>query len=110
MKFGLHPSEELVRLFREKPYQGQDPQKASVIFLSSDANYSPEISEHRFFNYILEYHQDGVTFWMRHGCHHPFMLPDYPLHKGCRPVNCHECYNYRRPVTAMASWCIIRQV
>ena len=82
MNFGLHPSEELVRLFREKPYQGQDPKKASVIFLSSDANYSPEISEHQFFEYILEYHQDGVGFWRRHGSHHPFMLPDYPLHKG----------------------------
>ena len=82
MEFGLHPSEELVRLFREKPYQGQNPNKASVLFLSSDANYSPEISEHQFFNYILEYHQDGVGFWKRHSCHHPFMLPDYPLHKG----------------------------
>lgn len=23
------------------------------------------------------YHQDGVSFWRRHGVHHPFLLPSY---------------------------------
>ena len=40
----------MVELFNKKPFQGQAPEKASIVFLSSDANYSPEISKHPFFN------------------------------------------------------------
>lgn len=79
MKFNIHPSDELVELYRKRPYQGQSPEKASIIFLSSDANYSPEISNHPFFENILEYHKDGAAFWKKHGCHHPFLLPSYPF-------------------------------
>ena len=25
----------------------------------------------------MEYHEDGVAFWLRHGVHHPFLLPEY---------------------------------
>jgi hypothetical protein len=25
----------------------------------------------------MEYHADGVSFWRRHGVHHPFLLPTY---------------------------------
>lgn len=80
MEFGLHPSRQLVDLFKERPYQGQNPVKASILFLSSDANYSPEISNHNFFKYILEYQADGVAFWKKHNCHHPFLLHNYPFH------------------------------
>ena len=38
MKFSRHPSEELVALFSKRPYQGQSPEKARIIFLSSDAS------------------------------------------------------------------------
>ncbi|HKL26109.1 MAG TPA: hypothetical protein VJ910_07805, partial [Desulfuromonadales bacterium] len=69
MQFQKHTSEELVDLFRSKPFQGQYPEKARIIFLSSDANYSPEISDHPFFKKILEYQDDGVAFWKKHGCH-----------------------------------------
>jgi len=55
MKFDIHPSQQLVELFNKRPYQGQSPEKAKIIFLSSDANYSKQISEHRFFDFILEY-------------------------------------------------------
>lgn len=82
MAFERHPSADLVRLFQDKPYQGQVPEKASIIFLSSDANYSPDISSHHFFNNILEYHQDGVSFWQKQKVHHPFLLSLYPFHKG----------------------------
>jgi len=81
VEFGIHPSDELVQLFREKPYQGQNPYNAKIIFLSSDANYSPEISNNPFFDYILEYQNNGIEFWEKHECHHPFLLPDYPFDK-----------------------------
>jgi hypothetical protein len=79
MTFDIHPSHELVALYRKRPYQGQSPEQAAIIFLSSDANYSPKISNHPFFGNILEYHKDGVAFWKRSGCHHPFLLPGYPF-------------------------------
>lgn len=81
MKYQQHPSEELVRLFREKPFQGQDPERARVLIVGNDANYSPEISSHGFFRMILDYHRDGIVFWKKHGKHHPFLLPDYPFDK-----------------------------
>lgn len=89
MKFGRHPSAELNSLFLQKPYQGQAPEQARIVFLSSDANYSPEISDHDFFKYILEYQQDGVSFWKKYGVHHPFLLDCYPFDKtkGGRPFH-----------------------
>jgi hypothetical protein len=81
MEFSSHPSEQLSRLYHEKPFQGQLPEAARIIFISSDANYSPEISEHVFFNRILEYHADGVEFWKRHAVHHPFLLDTFPFDK-----------------------------
>jgi len=65
MDFQKHTSTEMVLLFQNKPYQGQDPLKAKILFLSSDANYSPKISEHPFFKYVLEYHKNGVDFWKK---------------------------------------------
>ncbi len=89
MAFNIHPSDTLQKLFKEKPYQGQSPEKASIIFLSSDANYSKEISNHSFFEYIIEYQQDGVKFWQKYGCHHPFLLDNFPFNKnsGGRPFH-----------------------
>lgn len=87
MKFEKHTSPEMVELFNRKPFQGQSPEKAKIVFLSSDANYSPKISNHSFFNYILEYQKDGIAFWKKYGCHHPFLLPNYPFDKrldGCK--------------------------
>lgn len=81
VKYDVHPSTELVRLFGAKPFQGQDPSKAKILILGNDANYSPEISEHAFFQRILEYHSDGILFWQKHEKHHPFMLNEYPFDK-----------------------------
>ncbi len=94
MAFNIHPSVSLQKLFREKPYQGQSPEKASIIFLSSDANYSTEISNHSFFEYIIEYQQDGVKFWQKYGCHHPFLLENYPFKKNSGGVPFHR--NFRK--------------
>jgi len=81
VKYDVHPSTELVRLFVAKPFQGQDPSKAKILILGNDANYSPEISEHAFFQRILEYHSDGILFWQKNKKHHPFMLVEYPFDK-----------------------------
>jgi hypothetical protein len=93
MNFQKHTSAEMVSLFQNKPYQGQDPLKAKILFLSSDANYSPEISEHDFFKYILEYHDDAVSFWKKYKVHHPFLLPNYPFHKGKAGVPFHRNFS-----------------
>lgn len=93
MRFHKHPSSELVELFHHRPFQGQSPEQASIIFLSSDANYSPEISGHSFFKRILEYHANGVSFWKRQGCHHPFLLPDYPFNKNTGGVPFHRNFS-----------------
>jgi len=81
IKYQRHQSSELNALFAAKPYQGQSPEKASVIFLGNDANYSEEISQNDFFKFIIEYHVDGVKFWKKYGVHHPFLLDSYPLNK-----------------------------
>ncbi|MCK9505144.1 MAG: hypothetical protein M0Q95_13310 [Porticoccaceae bacterium] len=81
MDFQKHPSAQLSSLFSSKPWQGQNPGLARVIILSSDANYAPEISNHPFFQYILEYQRDGVSFWKKYGVHHPFLLDSFPFNK-----------------------------
>ena len=93
MKFQKHPSGEMTALFHKRPYQGQSPEKAAIIFLSSDANYSPEISRHPFFEYILEYQKDGVAFWKKYGCHHPFLLSQYPFKRNQSGVPFHRNFN-----------------
>ena len=80
-EYGMHPSKKLIDLYTAKPFQGQYPEKATVVFWGRDANYSCRISEDDFFRQILSYHEDGVTFWEDpdRKCHHPFLLPDYPF-------------------------------
>ncbi len=87
--FTLHSSPELVKLFRQQPYQGQDPQQARVVFLSSAANYSRQLSQHRFFRRVLEYHQQPINFWRSTGVHHPFMLKEYPFDRRMEGVPFH---------------------
>ncbi len=76
-EFGIHPSEKLQKLFEQKPYQGQNPEKASILFLSSDANFDKNIESMPIFPKIEEYLKDGVSFWKKYSIHHPFMLPEY---------------------------------
>lgn len=93
MTFQKHPSETLVNLFKEKPYQGQSPEIAKVIFLSLDANYSEEITNHHFFQYILEYQKNGVSFWQKYGVHHPFILNEYPFKRNADGVPFHKRFS-----------------
>lgn len=79
--YGEHGFKELEKLYCEKPYQGQNPQVAKVIFLGRDANYPRIIGDSDFFKFIIEYHRDGVAFWKKYGIHHPFLHPEYPYNK-----------------------------
>lgn len=72
-----HPSHELRERFAHRPVQGVEPSSAKFLFIGLDANYAPSIESSSSFSSILEYHDDGVTFWRRHGVHHPFLLPTY---------------------------------
>lgn len=90
--YGIHPSPKLVSLFNEKPYQGQVPEESTVIILGRDANYSENISSSTFFNRILEYHTDGISFWKKHHVHHPFLLDDYPFDKRKGGVKYHKTF------------------
>lgn len=93
MTFGQHPSQAMRALFQQRPYQGQDPANARIVFLGSDANYSADISEHAFFRRILEYHHDGVRFWQTYGVHHPFLLPEYPFDRRKGGVRYHRNFS-----------------
>ena len=62
LSFAIHPSQELVRLFSTKPFQGADPEFASLVFVGLDANYSAGIATEPIFPSILEYHADGPRF------------------------------------------------
>jgi hypothetical protein len=83
MPFGIHQDKKFVEVYHDRPFQGQDPKKAKIVFLGSDANYSPKISNDPFFDYILEYQRNGVAFWQnkKYACHHPFLLPNFPFDK-----------------------------
>lgn len=88
--YGLHPSQRLTNLYAARPFQGQDPTCAKVVIWGRDANYSCRISNHAFFQEILLYHQNGVTFWRQHDCHHPFLLPHYPFSRRSDGVPYHR--------------------
>lgn len=88
-----HESSNLNALFKLKPYQGQNPEKAKVIFLGDDANYSDAISNTGFFKIIEEYHVDGVQFWKKYGVHHPFLLKEYPLKRNTGGVPYHRIFS-----------------
>lgn len=75
--YAQHPSPRLNELFRARPFQGAAPEESKFLFVGLDANYAPAIEHSNVFRSIVEYHEDGVTFWRRHGVHHPFMLPAY---------------------------------
>ena len=72
-----HPSHELNAQFAQKPYQGVEPSEATFLFIGLDANYTSDLERSSSFQKVLEYHEDGVAFWHRHGVHHPFLLPEY---------------------------------
>ncbi len=75
--FQPHPSKRLCELFTEKPFQGATPEEAEFIFLGIDANYAANIEHSAIFEKLIEYHENGVSFWKKYNIHHPFLLPEY---------------------------------
>ena len=75
--YRAHPSSELNRHFAQRPFQGAAPSETTFLFVGLDANYDESIDRSPIFESVLEYHQDGVAFWRRHGVHHPFLLAQY---------------------------------
>jgi hypothetical protein len=75
--YSVHPSEKLIQIFSQKPYQGCSPTEAEFLFIGLDANYAPDIEEQTIFPKIIEYHEDAISFWQKYGVHHPFLLDEY---------------------------------
>lgn len=72
-----HPCAELNALFQHRPFQGAAPEQARFVFVGLDANYDATLEHTSSFQFVLEYHANGVAFWQRYGVHHPFLLPNY---------------------------------
>lgn len=77
MDFGLHPSKKLQKLFTEKPYQIQEPEKSKIIFLGRDANWDINIEKDPLFPEFEEYLKNGISYWQTHGYHTPMLSPYY---------------------------------
>jgi hypothetical protein len=75
--YKIHPSSKLNSLFLHKPFQGANPEDALFLFIGLDANYHIEIESSAIFSKIIEYHNNGISFWENHNVHHPFLLPEY---------------------------------
>ncbi|TAN43339.1 MAG: hypothetical protein EPN25_00750 [Nitrospirae bacterium] len=75
MSYTMHPSEKLVSMFKEKPWQGCNPSTAQFLFVGLDANYSADIETS--LPEVFDYLRSGVDFWQTTGVHHPFRLPQY---------------------------------
>lgn len=75
--YTIHPNQVLNRAFFRKPFQGVEPTKAKYLFVGLDANYSQTVDKNRIFKYLIDYLEDGVSFWKTYGVHHPFLLSDY---------------------------------
>ena len=72
-----HPSLILTEAFVRRPFQGAEPESARFIFIGLDANYDAAIEKSPIFQSLLDYLENGVTFWQKHKVHHPFLLPSY---------------------------------
>lgn len=75
--YQAHPSRVLTELFARRPYQGVPPKTARFLFVGLDANYAADVEQSTIFPALRSYHEDGPTFWRKHGVHHPFLLPEY---------------------------------
>ncbi|CAN7461849.1 hypothetical protein LJR130_003039 [Variovorax sp. LjRoot130] len=75
--YQAHPSRVLTELFARRPYQGAPPKTARFLFVGLDANYAADVEQSAIFPALRSYHEDGPTFWRKHGVHHPFLLPEY---------------------------------
>jgi len=78
INFGRHPNEKLQQLFTQKPFQIQEPEKAKIIFLGLDANWDEHIeSDEYYFKEVLNYLEDGISYWKKNGFHTPMLSSSY---------------------------------
>jgi hypothetical protein len=85
--FGEHESSvKLKELFSIKSFQMQEPEKARIIFLGRDANFDIDIEkkDKLFFNEIVDYLENGIDYWKKHGFHTPMLKPCYNKKNGQR--------------------------
>jgi len=88
-------SKKLQDVFKPKPWQIQEPEKAKIIFLSYDANWDKDVEDERpefFKETIEEYLTDGVKYvennWEKNKMIHTPMLKDF--YKGGNGRKYHE--------------------
>ncbi len=102
LMYSVFEDPEWVEIFRNKPYQGQTPEDAEILFVGRDANYPDKLCQHEFFQKVKEYHKDGVTFWKDHNCHHPFLHDEYPFPRNTGGVPYHRAFTKLRLTTEYA--------
>lgn len=103
--FGIHKDAKLLALFEERPWQGQNPEQATVFFVSLDANFPRDFHKNRRYKGDQGeyekygwYKQHTIEEWMQNqilnpeGLHHPFARPGCkvkggpPYHRGIRSL------------------------
>ncbi len=64
-------------------YQGVSPESAKYIFWGTDANFDSilGVKEQEL---VIEYLEDGPSFWRRYKVHHPFLVEGYKFRAGRR--------------------------
>lgn len=72
-----HPSQELQNLYRNRNFQGANPNNAKILFVGRDPNWAVDIEDMPVFEKVKEYLIDGVGFWNKYNIHHPFLLQEY---------------------------------
>lgn len=72
-----HPSQELQNLYRNRNFQGANPDNAKILFVGRDPNWAVDIEDMPVFEKVKEYLIDGVGFWNKYNIHHPFLLQEY---------------------------------
>ena len=81
--FGKHTSQKLQEVFSQRPFQIQEPEKAKIIFLGLDANFDKNLeTDKELFQEFLDYLEDGVGYWNKHGFHTPMLSKLYKSRAG----------------------------
>lgn len=93
MVYGIHPSKKINELFKVKPYQGADPNFAKIIFIGRDANWNVEIENNENFSKVVEYLEEGSTFWKKYKVHHPFKLNCFPQSTKTKGWKYHDVFS-----------------
>ncbi len=75
--FKIHPSEKLQKIFTQRPFQMQEPEKSRIIFLGLDANFDSDLEKHPLFTDFVDYIRNGIEYWRREKIHTPMLKSNY---------------------------------